>query len=299
MTSITLDCLNEIKSRIQEANSIALLADEILNKPEIENISSILVSAAQRRATANAMTKSALVLLCGYFEGFLKSIVEEFISILNDSQIPITAASDQILLSIIESSIQGDKTKVINKLQSIKQNILTSGHLPLDHKPLSSTKGNPTVDTVESIFSKIGIDSVIDKLSIQDFSIDSTYTSTSQLDRNFISRINTTLNGDMSISTQVIQIIEQKWLPRKQRRAVGYVGVIQELLKTRNRIAHGENFGEHVTPSELLDHSMHIEKLCEGLHTLIIDEINSYNQAPPQAQGALASQLQAAFQTQP
>lgn len=280
MSEFTLECLQELKIKIKETNSIAELADDILNNPEIGTVSSTLENASLRRSTANAMTKSALVLLCGYFEGFLKNIIEEFAVTLNDNKLPINSMSDYILLSLVETSIQGDKAKTIKNLQRIKEGIIKSEHIPFDHKQINSTKGNPTVDTVESIFNKIGINDVIDQLSIKDFSVDSTYTRTTQLDKGFLTKISEALNNDTNASSQIINIIETKWEPRKQRRAVGYVGVIQELLKTRNRIAHGENFGEQVTPGDLKDYSNHVENLCEGLHALIVSELLTYGVNP-------------------
>ena len=280
MSELTLDCLQELKIKIKETQAIADLANDILSKPDIGAVSSTLESAPLRRSTANAMTKSALVLLCGYFEGFLKNIIEEFAITLNDNKLPLNSMSDYILLSLVEASIQGDKIKTIKNLQKIKDGIIKSEHIPFDHKQINGTKGNPTVDTVESIFNKIGISDVIDQLSIRDFAVDSTYTRTTQLDKGFLKKINDALNNDTNSSTQIIEIIESKWGPKKQRRAVGYVGVIQELLKTRNRIAHGENFGEQVTPGDLTDYSNHVEKLCEGLHDLIVTELVMYGVPP-------------------
>lgn len=268
-----LYCFIEIKERLGEANSIAALADDILQKPAIESIITSLDSPAKRRVTANAMTKSALVLLCGYFEGYLKKIVVEFSELINDTKVPLDAMSDPILLALIESSVQGDRNKSIPRVLKIRDSILNSSHHPFDHKILGGTKGNPTVDVVESIFERMGIKEVIEKLSIDDYAVESTYTKASQIDKRFRGKLEEALNGDALACGNIIAIIEEKWTPKNQRRAVGYVGVIQELLKTRNRIAHGENFGEQVTPSELLDYSRQIEKLCEGLNSLIVGEL--------------------------
>jgi len=271
-----LECFVEIKERISEANSIGLLADEILKNPIIGTAIPILDQATNRRATANAMTKSALVLLCGYFEGYLKKIVQEFSDILNDIKAPIGQMSDPILLALMENSVQGDKNKCLPRVTKLKNSITTASHHPFDHKILGGTKGNPTVDVVESIFDRIGIKDVIDKLSIVDYAVESTYTQTSQIDKRLREKLESALSGHESTYESIAAIIEERWNPRQQRRPVGYVGVIQELLKTRNRIAHGENFGEQVTPAELFGYSQQLEKLCKGLNNLIVCELARY-----------------------
>lgn len=48
---------------------------------------------------ANAITRSGLVLLCGYFEGFLREMCKEFVDIINDSGVsakllPLSMLSD-------------------------------------------------------------------------------------------------------------------------------------------------------------------------------------------------------------
>ena len=63
-----------------------------------------------------------------------------------------------------------------------------------------------------------------------------------------------------SITTE----IESKWRPKRKRRDVGYVNQIQELLKRRNRIAHGEGY-QQITPPELCAFVDSIERLSRGL----------------------------------
>lgn len=280
MERLKLKSLVEILEKIEEAKSIANLAGDILDNAEIGTILVSLAASRDRRLTANAMTKSALVLLCGYFEGFLKKSVVEFVEKLNDYKLPINSMSESILYCLFEDSIQGGKGETIENILKIKECIASADHHPFNGKSIGATKGNPTVDVVESIFEKIGIRDVIDKLSIRDFSIDSTYIKNSQLDKNFIKKINAALGGDPVISQDVIAIIEKKWEPKTKRRPVGYVGVIQELLKVRNRIAHGENFGEQVTPDELITHAENIRKLCQGLHEYMISELEMYTTVP-------------------
>lgn len=276
MDTLCLSCFTDIKERINETNCIANLANDILSNGEIGTVLLSLEDAQVRRGTANAMTKSALVLLCGYFEGFLRNIVVEFVSVLNDCKLPITELSESILYCLFEDSVQGSRESVQENVARIKDCLVGVNHFPFDSRVIGGTKGNPTVDMVESIFQKIGIADVIDRLSIQDFSIDSTYINSSQLDKSFLRKIDLAVGGDRSISEGVVGVIEAKWGPKKKRRSVGYVGVIQELLKVRNRIAHGENFGEQVTPEDLLGHSNNVLRLCEGLHSIVAEELEVY-----------------------
>lgn len=276
MESLKLKSLDDLLERINEANSIAILAKDILDNSEIGTFLVSLSDVASRRATANAMTKSALVLLCGYFEGYLKKVIIEFVDTLNDHKLPINLMSDSILYCLFEDSIQNSKGETVESILKLKECIASANHHPFNGKAIGTTKGNPTVDMVESIFSKIGIKDVIDKLSIRDFSIESTYIKSSQLDKNFLRKLNTALDGDLQVSENIVAIIEKKWEPKKKRRSVGYVGVIEELLKIRNRIAHGENYGEQVTPDELIAHAENIQKLCSGLHDLTVNELQTY-----------------------
>lgn len=168
MDSLKLKSFAEILERIDEANCMATLAKDILNNAEIGTYLVSLADANSRRLTANAMTKSALVLLCGYFEGFLKKSVVEFVEILNDYKLPINAMSESILYCLFEDSIQGGRGETIENILKIKECIVTADHHPFNGRSIGATKGNPTVDVVESIFEKIGIKNVIDKLSIKD-----------------------------------------------------------------------------------------------------------------------------------
>ena len=67
---------------------------------------------------------------------------------------------------------------------------------------------------------------------------------------------------------KIISLIEVKWSPKTTRREVGYVATIQELLKTRNRIAHGES-NVIVTDVELSDFICNIRQLAKGIDELL------------------------------
>lgn len=268
-------CLLELTEKIAETDRVARLANNLLEGNDISSMSGELSEAGHRRTTANAMTKAALVLLSGYFEGYLKKIIEEFVEELNDLNLPLKSTGDELLLSILQHSITDNRSKSLPKALTIKNCISGDEHFPLMQDAIGSTKGNPTVDTVESMFQRIGIPAIIDQLSVRDYELDSTYTTISQSQQLHRS-IELAVDGDVAYYQKVVELIDGKWAPKKQRRDVGYVGIIQELLKKRNRIAHGENWGEQVTPTELMDFTRDILRLCTGIDECLSVELEKY-----------------------
>ncbi|WP_137972425.1 MAE_28990/MAE_18760 family HEPN-like nuclease [Pseudomonas sp. F(2018)] len=272
---MAFNCLSELTEKITETDRVARLAQSLLDSSDVASISGELSETKHRRSTANAMTKSALVLLCGYFEGYLKKLIEEFVGELNDLKLPLKSTGDELFLSILQHSITDNRNKTLPKILTIKDCISEDNHFPLTQEAIGATKGNPTVDTVETIFQRIGIPGIIDKLSMRDYSLDSTYTTISQ-SQQLHQSIELAVDGDITRYQKVVELIDGKWAPKKQRRDVGYVGRIQELLKKRNRIAHGENWGEQVTPTELLDFNQDILRLCTGIDEYLTSELDNY-----------------------
>lgn len=272
---MTFNCLSELKEKIAETDRVARLAEYLLGGSEIASVYGDLEQPAHRRATANAMTKAALVLLSGYFEGYLKKLIEEFVESLNDLELPLKNTGDHLLLSVLQHSITENRDKSLPKVLTIKDCIAADSHFPLAQEAIGGTKGNPTVDTVETVFQRLGISAIIDKLSIRDYELDSTYTTVSQ-SQQLHNSIELAVGGDVASYQKIVDLIDSKWAPKKQRRGVGYVGRIQELLKKRNRIAHGENWGEQVTPTELLEFNRDILRLCVGIDEFLTVEFESY-----------------------
>jgi hypothetical protein len=279
---MTFHCLSELQTKIGETDLVAKLAEKMLEGNEVGTVLGELNDSSPRRAAANTMTKAALVLLCGYFEGFLKKLIEEFVGELNDLKLPINKAGNDLLLSVIQHSISDNRVKTLPKLLHIKGCIVQDTHYPFLQDAIGRTKGNPSVDMVESLFQNIGISEIIDKLSAKDYALDSTYTTTSQ-SQQLNKLIESAVDGNIDFQQKIIDIIDGKWAPKKQRRDVGYVGIIQELLKKRNRIAHGENWEEQVTPKELLDFNKDILRLCSGIAEHLHTELESYKQVPVNA----------------
>lgn len=212
----------------------------------------------------NALTRSGLVLLCGYFEGFVREMCKEFVDELNELEIAPSLVPIRMLSEHVATC--SDKVRN-NKCQSFSDFIIKveqSSPIQLDSDKLSSTNANPTVDTIERIFNVFDIPLVLDELSINDFDVAEMYNFEPQINESLRRSILQVVGGDPIKEAGIVNVIESRWRPKKKRRRVGYLNVIDELLKKRNRIAHGEGF-DSVTPQELKEATRQITKLCDGL----------------------------------
>nr|WP_281246513.1 MAE_28990/MAE_18760 family HEPN-like nuclease [Pseudomonas jinjuensis] len=261
-----MDCYSTLQDSLSEVRLIVAAAREALEE------------GAEGRVKCNAMTRAGLVLLCGYFEGFIRDLVEEYVDALNDEGVSVSSLPDSLFCAVLEGQVSSYRGNSLTDFISLKGAITNSGAVKLNSKVLSKTGGNPSVDNVESIFSGIGIDAIIDRLSIADYSVDSTYVLESQVDAKFKRAIEAALadveGAAVDPVSRIVGIIEGKWQPRKKRRKVGYVSEIEELLKKRNRIAHGEG-REQVTPDDLQGHCEMVAKLSSGLHDAVFQELGN------------------------
>lgn len=240
--------------------------------------SELLLMTSEGRQKGNAMTRAGLVLLCGYFEGYVRDLVSEFIDTINDEKVDINLLPNELFVTALEhlTSISNFEKKIPASAK-LKESLLNSKNYKLDQKKISNTGGNPTVDTIETIFSRLGIKCAIDKLTIADFGVTSTYTLESQSEQlrtkisDEISRGGTEINP--TLIDQILSVIDSKWAPSRKRRKVGYVHAIEELLRIRNLIAHGEG-REPVPPTELLTHIENVEGIAKGLDRMVTDLLN-------------------------
>lgn len=254
-----MDCVQVYTKRFDEIRLLALMAEDN-SKPGGDIVA------------LNAITRSGLVLLTGYFEGFIREMSKEFVEELNDAclspaKIPLKMLSEHAL--ICADRIKQNKTQPFSNLISSIEN---SSPIIIDSVKLSSTNANPNVDTIERIFSNFDLPFILDDLSISDFSLDSMYNLESQISKTIQAKILNVVEGDFSKNEEIISLIESKWAAKKKRRRIGYLGAIDELFKKRNRIAHGEGFDE-VTPQELWDATDAMEKLCKGLTSKLKDKL--------------------------
>ena len=230
------------------------------------------------------MTRSGLVLLCGYFEGYLRDLMEEFFEAINDGEIRISILPAGIFSHLMEITQQAYVQNKTQFFEELKTKLQQDQHHKINHVKFSKTNSNPSVDVVETMFSNIGIEQVIEHLSIADFGLDSTFITEPQSDM-IKDKIEAKLNSsssDSALLNDLLKIIDEKWLPKSKRRKVGYVSAIEELLKKRNRIAHGEG-RELITPSDLKLHNSQIADLSTGLHRLVSQKLETLLTPPIQA----------------
>ena len=247
--------------------------DLISEAAEIGQMSKI----AGERVKGNALARSGYVLLCGYFEGFLRDLISEYVDGINDAKVQVGQMPDHLLHSAISDVLcQEPPEKSVTR---VKTSILANTHLAVNAKKHSKTGGNPTVDNVEALFSALGFPSVIDTLSIQDFQVTSTFVSESQVSALMKASIESTLQATHisdpeTVIAELVELIDAQWSPKKKRRKIGYVSAIEELLKRRNRIAHGEG-REPIAVQDLKDSAKFVNQLCMGLHSILLKQLTS------------------------
>ncbi len=259
----------ECQSRyIEKLKEIQLLADAAQ--------SSLDTRSTTGRIQANATARSGLVLLCGYLEGYIRELLTELTEKINDADPPIENLSPRLILSAVEDELANLREgREANGFLEISRN---TKPISLNHKKLAKTGGNPTVDTIEGLLACFGIAAAVDTLSIRDFGIESTFVQESQITDRTRQKIRTIVEPHAGANTtdalaEIVEALEQCWNSKTKRRSVGYVGGIEELLKRRNRIAHGES-DEPVTPSELGTAIALVAGLITGLADLAEVQLN-------------------------
>lgn len=257
-----LECYKVLIENLKEIELIAEAADAALQKTEPSG-----------RSQGNAMTRAGLVLLCGYFEGFVRDVAEEYIEILNDGDVQLYTFPEPLFCAVVEELTGALRRENTNSVNAFKAAVRQDGIVKINKKNFSKTGGNPTVDTIEGVFNSLGIPKIIDFLTIRDFEVESTFVKESQVLPKMRDEILALLSKNQPISAngtlqEIVELIEERWSPKQKRRKVGYVNEIEQLLKKRNRIAHGEG-REQITPVELRSFLACINKLTEGLHSMV------------------------------
>lgn len=259
---MSLECYKSLTGNLDEIELIANAAESLL-----------VDSDPTGRIQCNAMTRAALVLLCGYFEGFIRDLAEEYIEIIADEGFQLSQLPDPLFCGVVEDMVERLRSSKGGGVHSFKSAMQPGGKAEINKKRFSKTGGNPTVEAIEAIFEGLGAEAIIDRLSIVDYQVDSTFTSESQVLPAMRVEIQTALKATYrevspSVEEAIIALIEKKWTPRRKRRKVGYVNHIEQLLKKRNRIAHGEG-SEQITPTELIEFLERTRLLCKGLHSTV------------------------------
>ena len=189
---------------------------------------------------------------------------KEFVEELNDLNLTPTKVPVKILSEHVNGCSEKFKQNKHGPFISFIESVESASPITFDSDKLSSTNANPTVDTIERIFNIFGMPFILDELSLNDFPVTEMYSLDTQVDKNLKKNLSVLVTGSTIKEDDIIRIIESKWSPKKKRRRVGYLNTIDELLKKRNRIAHGEGF-DPVTPDELMKATDEVEMLCDSL----------------------------------
>lgn len=249
-----MDCKAEYDGKFDEIISMAALAEDD-NHP---------LSHTQ----VGTICRSGLVLLCGYFEGYVRAMCKEFVDKVNDAEIKAKDLPNSILCEHTSHCIEYSQKNNIQPFADFIVAITADGILELNSKKLSATNANPTVDNVERLFANFDIPLVLDTLTLEDYEIDSMYNSESHITNKMYEKISLIVDGNVESRDGIISLIQSKWPSKTKRRRVGYLALIDELLRKRNSIAHGEQ-SIPVTISDLKDATESIRKLCDKLAQLL------------------------------
>ena len=265
-----MEALIKFEEAIKE---VELLLQETKNAFDHADSSKTPSEKASYLFKANTFSRSGIVLLCGHFEGFLKELLQEFLSKINDAKIkpellPYSLLEEVLKIMIKRCDSGEDHRQKLRNLMSGKFSIEINEKM---QEEFSSTGGNPTVDTIEKMLNRIGVKDVVEQLSVRDFG-ETTHAKNSQIDNTLKSQIrqiiyNQSFDNINMIERDIIDILEDKWRPRSKRREVGYVRTIQQLLAKRNEIAHG-NSDLKLTKEEFCGFIEEIHRLASGINEL-------------------------------
>lgn len=229
----------------------------------------------------NIMCQSARVMLCGYFEGFIRDLAKEYIQELNRSKINFEDLNHGIINNILNEKLRKYESLASGDFNDIFLGIKNCLHINIDK--YIKTDSNPSVDTIERIFENLGFNKIIEEACLNDHGI-TTYICESNFDQHLERAVESSLSmltTDINKLKQELKVlIDKKWTPKTKRRPVSYVNVIQELLKSRNGIAHGdESIDSPTTPNDLRDNIRDIEQLSMFFRSKIEHKLNEYRSA--------------------
>ena len=274
---IKVQAFSKFNELLDEVN---LLLEETRNALEEADNSKTSTEKAKHLFRANTFSRSGIVLLCGHFEGFLKALLDEFSSEINDAKVQPEFVPLSLLEAVLETILKRCSSGSESYRRKLQDLMSGKASIEIDGKVFSDTGGNPKVDVIEKMLHRIGIADAIEDLSKRDFGV-TTHSQKSQVDISFTVRMKDILSTRpldalhiAQIEAEIVQLIEDKWKPKSVRRGVGYVATIQELLKKRNLIAHGEGYPK-ITDVELERYINEIKALALGLDQMINDQITA------------------------
>jgi len=262
------------ENRVQEV--------ELLHK---EAVSAFLSRTPGDRDRGNALTRAGIVLLSGHFEGYLKAVLVEFVNAFNDRNLGFSGAPQEICYRHIRGLLDGVQNGNSEAATRLKNIFDGTGTLRIEARHFSNIESNPSVDVIESLFGQLGIPNVIEALTHEHY-FESTFSLHSHFDGNMANSVRKILRMHVpaeesldALQAEIARLIDSRWTPKQKRREVGYVAVIQNFLKLRNRIAHGDD--ALVTDVELEENISSIRKLAHGISKRLDAHLESLSPERP------------------
>lgn len=263
---------NDFERNLNALLSTVAAAETIITEKKAEN--HIIV--------CNIICQSTRVALCGHFEGFIKNIANEYIDIINRRKICIDQIDEKILHCVLSSHTERYKSSSSLGYAKLIEAIKESKHHKIDIRKYLKTDSNPSVSTIESIFNNIGFESIIIEACITDFGINPVQFEShydNSFDRLVQRELSQFLLDPHAGKAKLIEIIDMKWTPKKKLREVGYIHIIQELLKSRNSIAHGdESIETEVTPLDVKNDIENVKRIAIFITQKLNKSLETYQE---------------------
>ena len=257
---------------------VKLLLNETRKALESAESAGTSIERAENLFRANTFSRSGIVLLCGHFEGFLRKVINEFSTRFNTSGVRAEAIPYEVLETTLSHILQKCTSGSENHRKQLKDLISGKAQIEMNASLFAKTEGNPKVEVIERILERVGVARILEVLTVRDFEI-TTEATRSQVDSSFKRKINDICQSisdnpreNSSIEVKIIELLDEKWPPKKTRRPVGYVATIQELLKRRNLIAHGDG-DIKVTDMELEQFITEVSRLASGISEYLEDKL--------------------------
>ncbi len=242
MSTAVFDVARSIPARIQELNRLTKLASELEEKDE---------------NSYNTLCRACCVLLAAHLEGFIKELGQNLILDLNFNVQSFSKMPAAMQRTFCEKIAFYQGVEQVDIEQRIKQLItfFSSQNVTIDLDAFTYKENrnrNPGPDVIESAFAKLGVPSMIQ--SISDGVFDSIFKNDTRL--SFI------LRRDIRRFQSLLYNFPYKLLPESYKfnykikpKQGGGAGLwqtfIEEMMRRRHTIAHGDTVGNETNPIEL------------------------------------------------
>ncbi|RFP62743.1 MAG: hypothetical protein BJG00_003070 [Limnothrix sp. CACIAM 69d] len=238
------ESLHEIDILIEEVDAI----QETIRSTFGDGLS---LERSRLRKKQELLIKGSIVLMCGYFESFIRDLLEDFYEKLNlQKSIYIFHLPETLQKFVLKKKFEElDKLQTGSpKVALILDVIYGISPVKFNSQELSRTESNPSVDVIERLLYRIGISDFFEEVSKRRFN-ESTYIDIphAAVDSGLQNKIGRAINEHLQGESEeklygvIISLLRDKWPPRRKRRRIGFIRIIDTLLKYRNLIAHGDD----------------------------------------------------------